>query len=67
MTLSVCSLFLGSGLREIKKTGEGISVLLQPHEKLASQMGVSRSQLLGMGSSHYGDKHFRPRPVVLET
>lgn len=47
--------------------GEGISMLLQPHEKLASQMGVSCSQLLGMGSFYYGDKDFRPWHVVLET
>lgn len=67
MTLSICSLFLGSGLREIREMGEGISMLLQPHEKLASQMGVSCSQLLGMGSFYYGDKDFRPWHVVLET
>lgn len=40
VTVSICSLSSGSGLRERKKMGEGSTLLLQPCEKLASLMGV---------------------------
>lgn len=56
--------------------GEGSAMLSQPHEELASQMGVSKEGVscsqpkvvtLDMGFFHNGDKHFILRHVVLES
>lgn len=67
--------FLGFWVEGKKEIGKGSAMLSQPHEELASQMGVSTgvscSQLkdlpLDTDFFHEGDKHFILIHVVLET